>query len=324
MSINNRDSSDKRVTAKDNVAVYDVEHLATFSTAARDNKTSSTGLTTKAGSSTDNASPDKAQASLASKADPISGASSDSTLAATTTPISALQRLFELEKQSGIWTQHMQIKLVDEFMLIADCESNAVVEKFHRDCVTKPEAFSQHNDIYNNIVVFILDQSKRPTSPCKLKRGGNPSIESEVQENEVSTRAHQGDDKLDSDQISSGRQRDQASEIHIFQCVSHDAQQTVSDILVWKSRPPAKLKAQQQIMNPDYRLVESDRVRSPTSSSANVSDQSTKLSSISPSSSDKPIVKVASSTNENVPIVNVNVKETVQVFNQIAALRERG
>lgn len=44
------------------------------------------------------------------------------------------------------------------------------------------------------------------------------------------------------------------------------------------------------------------------------------------SSSDKPVVTVASSaksTGEQVPIVNVNVKETVQVFNQIAALREK-
>lgn len=341
MSITNRDSPDKRVAAaaaaKDNSTVYDVEHLATFSTTARDNKTDPLPIASVAEgplSAIDNTLlHGEARVGLVGKVDQINGASADSTKAATTTPRSALQRLFELEKQSGIWTQHMQIRLKDEFMLIADCESNAIVERFHRDCVTKPEAFSQHNDIYNNIVVFILDQSKQVSSKTKSnalrhKRKEEPSKKAEVKDSEISDLGNHDDDKPDSGDASSAEVRELASEIHIFQCVSHEAQQIVSDILAWKSRPPPKLQSlvQEQIMNKgrDDRSVDGDETRPPATGSENLSGQSTKQSSISPSSPEKPIVKVASSTNENVPIVNVNVKETVQVFNQIAALRERG
>lgn len=349
------------------VVVYDVEHLATFST------TSSSTTSSHDKSSKNKGSLYNSTTSHQDKSDKSSSSTSDVDVVIVHEddnlnegqetrhkqevgePKEALQRLFELEKLSGIWTQRMQIELRNDYMLIIDCESDSIVERFEKDCVTKPEASSQYNDIYNNIVVFTIQQrSSSSTSTSDI---------SNKQQHPIPTR----------------------SELHIFQCVSHNAQQLVSDILSWKSsnsrinndsnkkiimksnekekpattrigttlsndsnQPIASLtSSSKSVLNDNGKTngqndflntkepqqkqeTEANReTKTETSTSGQSVTQGSPITTTTPTTTttttQKPVVMVASCPNasENVPIVNVNVKETVQVFNQIAALREK-
>lgn len=323
--------------------VYDVEHLATFSTTGSHETPSSNyrlvsndgdGANQSLITNNNNEISANSPPAVARSSGNFTANSTETTLPApTTAPKIALQRLFELEKQSGIWTQRMQIELQNDCMLIVDCETNSVVERFERECVTKPEAFNEYNDIYNNIVVFVIQQSKSSSSQKR-------------HEEEVVSRGS-GTDSDTSLKIEEG-------ELHIFQCVSHEAQQLVSDILNWKIQSNfqglnkmANLSVVATSENIKDNQSSSERDQNESSSKQQEQEQkqvamsanqknnlnnqtSQSKQKVSPTSnkslSSKPMVKVASSSNasENVPIVNVNVKETVQVFNQIAALREKG
>jgi epidermal growth factor receptor kinase substrate 8 len=145
-----------------------------------------------------------------------------------TTPRMALQRLFAMEKTSGIWTQRMAIQLKGNHMWILDGESNDVVERFPVTLIQQPTAFNDHNHIYNNILIFTVQ------------------LPNESQ-----------------------------GELHIFQCVSHNAINIVEDIQQWMRH---------------FGVMFNSGAHSEPSLS---------------------------------PTVNVNVKETVSVFNQIAAQREK-
>lgn len=367
-------------SATDVIVVYDVEHLATFSTAAtttngshetatnngrskqqvnNDSKTKPQAL---ADDHDDNDDPATAAAKAAASVESgrtgyggecgnvLAGRSKaaafDSCIDSITTPKVALRRLFELEKLSGIWTQRMQIELRHDSMLIVDCETNSVVEKFDKTSVTKPEAFNEYNHIYNNIVVFIIRQQQQHIANDK--------------ENAHSSKANANSNKNDDDD----NVDDQIEgELHIFQCVSQQAQQLVQDIQDWKS---SKLQQQvrraattqqtssnrhsgsgKQTTSEMAKLIINSGISSKCNNHDDDSDVKTKVApssaaenngsnsklksnkqqaaTDSPRAASKPVVTVASSSsaNENVPVVNVNVKETVQVFNQIAALREK-
>jgi epidermal growth factor receptor kinase substrate 8 len=145
-----------------------------------------------------------------------------------TTPRMALQRLFAMEKTSGIWTQRMAIQLKGNHMWILDGESNDVVERFPVTLIQQPTAFNDHNHIYNNILIFTVQ------------------LPNESQ-----------------------------GELHIFQCVSHNAINIAEDIQQWMRH---------------FGVMSNSGTHSEPSLS---------------------------------PTVNVNVKETVSVFNQIAAQREK-
>ncbi|XP_054162619.1 epidermal growth factor receptor kinase substrate 8-like protein 1 isoform X2 [Oppia nitens] len=138
-----------------------------------------------------------------------------------TTPKMALQRLFAMEKTSGIWTQRMALQLKGNHMWILDGESNDVVERFPVSLIQSPTPFNDHNHIYNNILIFTVQLPNE----------------------------NQG-------------------ELHIFQCVSHNAIQIVEDIQQWMRHYGAN------------------------------------------------------NHNESSAQPNVSVKETVNVFNKIAAQRE--
>ncbi|RWS26491.1 epidermal growth factor receptor kinase substrate 8-like protein, partial [Leptotrombidium deliense] len=73
-----------------------------------------------------------------------------------TTPKVALQRLFAMEKTSGIWTQRMTIKFDGSHMLIVDGDSTDIVERFPVTLIQEPTAFNHHNHIYNNILIFTV------------------------------------------------------------------------------------------------------------------------------------------------------------------------
>lgn len=322
----NHDGKDNALTSTS--IQYDVEHLATFSTASSHEQAKYD---------------DNGKAANKSKFKQASESSD------ATEPKVALQKLFELEKLSGIWTQRMQIELQNDVMLILDCETNSIVERFHYNQVTQPEAFNHYNDIYNNIIVFIIDQKGHPSN-------------SSNQEN---------CDKI-------------PGELHIFQCVSHKAKQLVSDILEWKSsmscedgkensglnlslfapalseannkssespevamRPidgnvmssaPANVRESSQEFMQDTRISDDQKLVDAKTESAletqnlvtttrkeDIHQSTTPAPDGVESRRPKPAVIVASSSTsaETIPVVNVNVKETVQVFNQIAALREK-
>lgn len=388
--------------------IYDVEHLATFSTTSNEaQRRAEVAAPEEATATNQTSNSESVHLNSRSKPDLV-----NSVLGSE--PRVALQKLFELEKLSGIWTQRMQIELRNDVMLIVDCETNSIVERFNRDCVTKPEAFNHYNDIYNNIVVFIIQQAQSARVEHRKRVDSNHHQD----ERDLHHRDH--DDSLDDvdreqqsfsefigsiDNYNNGdstrrpeSKLDQQTgagggELHIFQCVSHKAQKLVADILAWKSELPdlcrmdasdnstkTPTKATTSGSLGDIRRTQaiSDEVsnldhqhqnqtdnqqdgRKCTNANSNgsrrdstTSSKHTKQDNRTASSDEqqqninhnkrpamasgvnggggggaspttKPVVTLASSssTNENVPIVNVNVKETVQVFNQIAALREK-
>lgn len=417
-----------KVLPKNNAnAVYDVEHLATFSTTANHETITTTTTTshpTVAGSTSDVANDGDGDGThsgngkssnngyMYGKSDCVeqqehlhlvanSGSSRKTSRrhtkpdAIAKNPQVALERLFELEQLTGIWTQRMQIELDNETrqLLIRDCETDQVVERFPSSRVTKPEAFNQFNDIYNNILLFIIE---KPASDCREK----DSCEDEQatsKNNKKSTtttstnKKSQDSKRLNANELDSNRNDDDNgrfqvtpaanSEIHIFQCVSHDARQLVDDILAWKNAEAGSLimkdyqhgdtrlqpsaasgdttsagsarKHQQHDnlhadsggekgvrkmiaagSNSDTRDTNTNKPQSSGNNNNNSkSHSSSKQQVVGPDGSNsnygksngKPAVTLASSclSNDTVPIVNVNVKETVQVFNQIAALREK-
>uniref|UniRef100_A0A6G1SLQ5 Epidermal growth factor receptor kinase substrate 8 n=1 Tax=Aceria tosichella TaxID=561515 RepID=A0A6G1SLQ5_9ACAR len=329
---------------------YDVEHLATFSTVSSHEQQVGAATTTTTTKTNNNRRDESSRVRLKQQQQQqqASLSTNDSTTPSSsiTEPREALQKLFELEKLSGIWTQRMQIELQQEFMFIVDCETKSVVERFHRDRVTKPEAFNHHNDIYNNIVVFNIDHQ--------------PAFDIE---NRSKTKS---DDKKTSEECDTKTSSNGGGELHIFQCVSHQAKHLVSDILAWKSQalrvvsdePKADVMSEKEsktttmpssgptTISNDHGISfgkeTTDKVssrglsqksseevlRKQLASTEDETSQAQPPPSTTAAMSDnnhKPVVLVASSSksSETVPIVNVNVKETVQVFNQIAALREK-
>lgn len=334
------------------ITVYDVEHLATFSTSGNHETNNGPAKNNNNDVDVDDDGDDNSFENNGCAVDQISSLEEPPILAdkasnvTKTTPKIALQKLFELEKLSGIWTQRMQIELREDYMLIVDCETNSVVEKFDRDCVTKPEAFNQYNDIYNNIVVFIIQQQQQVAS----EQTSDPQSKKKNKKNSTNDKTRP-----------TLRSHETEGELHIFQCVSHEALQLVSDILAWKSQTirhssdnnhqqqrhagMAKSGADDKPASTSKKTASNDHHSSTTSSSSSsssppsrngktTSDQiNATKNSPSPVAANgpsnggggKPVVTVAScaSSSESVPIANVNVKETVQVFNQIAALREK-
>ena len=351
--------------------VYDVEHLATFSTSSPQQAAENTRRTNKYLSERNSRTVDCVDEENVVATIATANGSSCS----ASEPRVALQRLFELEKLSGIWTQQMQIKLSGKQMLIVDCETSSIVERFHRDCVTKPEAFNQNNNIYNNIIVFVIDNNQlRGNKQEKFdssSASGSHSDENYVDANEADDVFAENNNKIST-----------AGEVHIFQCVSHQAQQLVADILAWKSgaspqaaqkqvsgvsngklteqqdsKPPSNetttpttggdTGGRQQVLSGrqtkhdtgDEDKIErkADGFEQQTTASAEKMSKQVVGDSTRPAPSAaaeqtaaaaaKPFLTVASSAaaiDNGKQIVNVNVKETVQIFNQIAALRETG
>lgn len=396
---------------------YDVEHLATFSTGS--SQVASIGLATSGhdgGGGNGNNNSDVPLDSI-NVGEPVatnlnkSNNEQKQQQAGVTEPRVALQRLFELEKLSGIWTQRMQIVLQNDLMLIYDCETNSIVERFHRDCVSQPEAFNQYNDIYNNIIVFIINQQQQQNEEpdTSLKPNYQQTADKKQQSNKCSVADIEDGSICDNTISTSDKTTTITSEgeLHIFQCVSHRAKQLVADIVAWKSancepishqatneqsqsteandddkmkqmiRKTAKSSSdtaatkQNDIINSceinNKRLESSTKNELQPDLGTNTTKQVTSIScndksqlKINPStssstscdaaimtgkSSNQPMSKAtatggdandgqakqvavtvasSSATSDSVPIVNVNVRETVQVFNQIAALREKG
>jgi hypothetical protein len=86
------------------------------------------------------------------------------------TPKLALQRLFAMEKTSGIWTQRMAIQVEGAHLLVCDRETNDVVEQFSAQSLQQPVAFSHSNHIYDNILMFVVQHpheldGKQSTKP---------------------------------------------------------------------------------------------------------------------------------------------------------------
>lgn len=79
-----------------------------------------------------------------------------------TNPKQALQRLFAMEKSSGIWTQRMALRVEGSHMLIIDGESDDIVERFPVNMIRSPTAFHQANDIYNNILILTVQHPDEP------------------------------------------------------------------------------------------------------------------------------------------------------------------
>ncbi|XP_034240088.1 epidermal growth factor receptor kinase substrate 8-like isoform X2 [Thrips palmi] len=85
-------------------------------------------------------------------------------------PADGMRRLLELETSNGIWCQKMQLRLDQNWVLIMDYESGAVMEKFPVALIQEPTAFTSNDpmDIYNNILVFIVGDEKTSNSRSEM------------------------------------------------------------------------------------------------------------------------------------------------------------
>ncbi|XP_040570217.1 epidermal growth factor receptor kinase substrate 8 isoform X2 [Lepeophtheirus salmonis] len=73
-------------------------------------------------------------------------------------PADGMRRLLAMEKNNGIWTQKMLMRLERRMIHIMDHENGDVVECFPADIVREPTAFTSNDpaEIYNNILIYIV------------------------------------------------------------------------------------------------------------------------------------------------------------------------
>lgn len=85
-------------------------------------------------------------------------------------PADGMRRLLQLEKSNGIWSQKMQLRLDQGWVLIMDYESGDVMEKFPVALIQEPTAFTSNDpmEIYNNILVFIVGDEKTSNSRSEM------------------------------------------------------------------------------------------------------------------------------------------------------------
>nr|CAD7590159.1 unnamed protein product [Timema genevievae] len=78
-------------------------------------------------------------------------------------PADGMRRLLQLEKSNGIWSQKMQMRLDQNWVLIMDYETGAVMERFPVSMIQEPTAFTSHDpmEMYNNILVFIVGEDRQ-------------------------------------------------------------------------------------------------------------------------------------------------------------------
>ncbi|KAL0271511.1 UNVERIFIED_CONTAM: hypothetical protein PYX00_008583 [Menopon gallinae] len=81
-----------------------------------------------------------------------------------------MRRLLQLEKSNGIWSQKMQMRLSQSWVLIMDYETGAVMERFPVELIQEPTAFTSHDplEIYNNILVFIVGEERPVESHSEM------------------------------------------------------------------------------------------------------------------------------------------------------------
>lgn len=87
-------------------------------------------------------------------------------------PKDGLNRLLQMEKSNGIWTQKMQLRLEKKWVVIIDFETGDVVEKFPMHLINSPMAFMGNDpkELYNNILIFIVkeDTKQKNFSPSEM------------------------------------------------------------------------------------------------------------------------------------------------------------
>lgn len=85
-------------------------------------------------------------------------------------PADGMRRLLQLEKSNGIWSQKMQMRLSQSWVLIMDYETGAVMERFPVELIQEPTAFTSHDplEIYNNILVFIVGEERPVDSHSEM------------------------------------------------------------------------------------------------------------------------------------------------------------
>eukprot|EP00096_Caligus_rogercresseyi_P009621 TRINITY_DN3292_c0_g1_i1.p1 TRINITY_DN3292_c0_g1~~TRINITY_DN3292_c0_g1_i1.p1 ORF type:complete len:550 (-),score=166.19 TRINITY_DN3292_c0_g1_i1:1137-2786(-) len=73
-------------------------------------------------------------------------------------PADGMRRLLAMEKNNGIWTQKMLMRLERRMIHILDHENGDVVECFPAEIVREPTAFTSNDptEIYNNILIYIV------------------------------------------------------------------------------------------------------------------------------------------------------------------------
>lgn len=173
---------------------------------------------------------------------------------------------------------------VANYMWIQDGETNDVVERFPVAIVQQPTSFNDQNDIYNNILIFTIQMPNE--SPGRQGAEGG------------------GEDKCFPWNVCQVFHIDSfpfalfAGELHIFQCVSHEAVNVVDDIYQW-------MRHYGVVSNGSNGTKGGPVTGSAGSSSASGSSSTT--------TGDKSLTSPS----------NINVKEAVTVFNQIAAQREK-
>ncbi|KAI7696070.1 Epidermal growth factor receptor kinase substrate 8, partial [Sarcoptes scabiei] len=190
-----------------------------------------------------------------------------------------------------IWTQRMAIQLKGNHMWILDGETNDVVERFPVAFIQQPTSFNDQNHIYNNILIFTVQLPNE-----------NPG------------------------------------ELHIFQCVSHDAINLVDDIYHWMKNygvaitdtnnsnngisPPTTSSSSSTSIPSSYNHLKKDKINNNNNNNNNGNNHHNHNNSNN-NTNHHHHHHHQQNNRQSSASSNVNVKEAVNVFNQIAAQREK-
>ncbi|KAI1292639.1 Epidermal growth factor receptor kinase substrate 8 [Halotydeus destructor] len=107
-----------------------------------------------------------------------------------TTPKMALQRLFAMEKTSGIWTQRMSLLIEGNKINIIDGDSSEIVERFPVTLIHQPTAFNHSNHIYDNILIFTVQHPEESQGELHIFQCSSHSAQQVVSEIESWMRRH--------------------------------------------------------------------------------------------------------------------------------------
>lgn len=85
-------------------------------------------------------------------------------------PSDGMRRLLQLEKNSGVWTQKMLLRLDRTWVNVLNYENGEVIEKFPLTLIHEATAFTSSSPVnrYNNIFVIVVQDDPVHREPAQL------------------------------------------------------------------------------------------------------------------------------------------------------------
>ena len=178
----------------------------------------------------------------------------------TTTPKMALQRLFAMEKTSGIWTQRMALQIEGGHMKIIDGDSNETVERFPVSLIHQPTAFNHSNHIYDNILIFTIQHPEESQGELHIFQCSSHSAQQVVDQiNDWMLRNPHPDTAVDGGGTANGTNPANVNvreAVHVFNAIAAQRETRKSASPVVGSQPNLQQsRASGNVRDPDARSI---------------------------------------------------------------------